>query len=314
MRGNSVWMRLHAFAVLGFSRVGKTVLLTGATGFLGSHVLPALLSQGNTVIVLVRPFSDVSRIASCADKVVLVDINSASLERIMVAHSVDTIVHLACDQGCSGDDVDTLLAVNLILGIELLQAARRCGVKHFLNADTMLDAGVNAYALSKKQFTGWLPYFSDSLAISNLRLGNIYGPGEASGGFLSWLLQEFARRAERIELTPGEQLRDFIHAADVSAAVLFILGLGGESGLKEYDVGSGELLSVRTFVETAQLVYQKETGEMNSQLVFGALGYRPGEMMAPQFDATSLFTVGWRPVLTLEGGLTDTVHAFLGDR
>ena len=294
--------------------MGKTVLLTGATGFLGSHVLPALISQGNRVFVLVRSGSDVSRIASCVDTAVLIEIDSAPLQRIMADNSIDTVVHLACDQGRGTDDIDALLAVNVTLGIRLLQAARRCGVQHFLNADTLLDAGVNAYALSKKQFAAWLPHFSDAMAISNLRLGNIYGPREPASGFLSWLLKEFARGAERVELTRGEQLRDFVHAADVSSAVLAVLEHSSEPGLSQYDVGSGDLLSVQAFVEAAQAAYQKEVGEMLSQLAFGALEYRPGEVMKPQFDTDALFALGWRPSLTLQDGLTDTVRAFLLER
>jgi nucleoside-diphosphate-sugar epimerase len=291
--------------------MNRTVLLTGATGFLGSHTLPALLTRGHRVIALVRASSDLSRIAPCADKTVFVDIDSAPLEQIMVDNGIDTVVHLACDQGRGSDDIDALLTVNLMLGIRLLQAARSCGVTVFLNADTQLEAGVNAYALSKKQFTAWLPYFSDEIAISNLRLGNIYGPREPASGFLSWLLTEFTRGADRVELTPGAQLRDFVHAADVSAAILAVLDHSHDAGLKSYDTGSGELLSLRTFVEMAQAVYQRETGAMRSQLIFGALEYRPGEIMQPKFDTAALFDLGWRPGLTLEEGLTDTVRAFL---
>jgi CDP-paratose synthetase len=291
--------------------MGKTVLLTGATGFLGSYVLPALLSQGDRVIALIRSSSDLARIASCADKAVLVDIDSAPLERIMADNSVDAVVHLACDQGRGSSDIEALLAVNVTLGIRLLQAARNCNVEQFLNADTQLEPGVNAYALSKKQFTAWLPTFSNELAIANLRLGNIYGPGEPASGFLPWLLGEFLRKAERAELTSGEQLRDFVHAADVSAAILAILSRSPERRLIEYDVGSGELLSLRTFVETARTVFEEEAGEMHTSLAFGALQYRDGEVMRPRFDTAALFALGWRPALSLKEGLRDTVRAFL---
>ncbi|MCB1704794.1 MAG: NAD(P)-dependent oxidoreductase [Halioglobus sp.] len=291
--------------------MSRTVLLTGATGFLGSHVLPALLARGHRVVVLIRSSSKTDRIAACLDDVVLVDIDAAPLEQVMATHGIDTVVHLACEQGRGSSDIAALLAVNLTLGIQLLQAARSSGVRYFINADTLLDAGVNAYALSKKQFSAWLPYFSTAMAIANLRLGNIYGPGEPASGFLSWLLQEFARRADRVELTEGAQLRDFVHVADVSAAILAVLDRGGETGLAAYDIGSGEMLSVRTFVETAQAVFEQEAGFMGSQLAFGALPYRPGEVMVPQFDTAALFALGWRPALPLREGLADTTRAFL---
>lgn len=266
------------------------------------------------MVALVRATSDVRSIASSAENTVFAAIDSAPLEQIMRDHRIDTVVHLACNQGRAGEDIASLLATNVLLGIELLQAACQSGVARFLNADTLLEAGVNAYAQSKKQFTAWLPHFSQAIAIANLRLGNIYGPGEPASGFLSWLLGEFARGATAVELTPGEQLRDFVHAADVSSALLAVLDHSQTHGLDEYDVGCGELISVRTFVELARSVFAEESGRLNTRLMFGALPYRPGEVMRPRFDTSALFNLGWRPSLGPEAGLRDTVRTHLANR
>ncbi|MEZ5567185.1 MAG: NAD(P)-dependent oxidoreductase [Halioglobus sp.] len=286
----------------------ETVLLTGATGFLGGHVLNALLARGYRVAVTQRSSSDTSGIP---EHVPTFDIEREDPGSILRREDVRAVIHLACNQGRGVSAIETLVGTNVLLGLRLLEAARNAQVRQFLNADTLLEPGVNAYALSKTQFRQWLPYFSDTLAIANMRLGNLYGPGEPEAGFLAWLLREFGRDAQTIEFTAGEQRRDFVHVSDVSEAILTILEAPAANGLQEYDVGSGEMLSLRQFVEMARAVYAEEAGEVKSRLVFGALPYRTGEVMMPTFDTAGLFDLGWRPSLTTREGLRRTIRAHL---
>ena len=289
--------------------MGHSLLLTGGTGFLGSHLLRLLLDNGFEVVALKRPSSDLERVAHCLDEAVFVDVGERPLREIMLAHNVSVVVHAACNHGHDGADIGAVVQTNVLFGIDLLQAATHCGVSLFINTDTLLEAGVNPYALSKKQFLQWLPYFSTQLPIANLRLGNIYGPGEASSGFLSWFIGELERGAEEIRLTPGEQLRDFIHVRDVCSVFLKVLGLTPKQGLQELDVGSGEFYSLKAFALRALSVYEEEIGAVRTRLNFGALPYRRDEVMQPNFDATALFALGWKPALSLEEGLRQTIRA-----
>lgn len=284
------------------------VLLTGATGFLGGHVLAALVDQGRHVVVLKRRASSTALLDSFGAAIEVVDIDRAPIHHILDNHGIASIVHLACDQGRGEADIVRLASANILLGLQLLAAARDCGVQRFLNADTQLEASVSAYALSKKQFADWLPYFAEDLGIANLRLGNIYGPGEPAQGFLSWLLGEFAANPASIAFTPGEQRRDFVHVADVAAAFLAVLEHLPGSGLHRYDVGSGVFHSVREFVLAAREAYRHEVGQVASELDFGGLAYRPGEVMQPVFDTGALRALGWEPAFDLAAGLRQTVR------
>lgn len=292
--------------------MAHTVLLTGATGFLGGHAVSALAHAGHQLILLARANSDTRGVLARCPEAVVVDGDSVPLSEILSRHAVETIVHLACDQGRSGD-LEALVHTNVVLGMNLLQAARDAGVARFLNADTQLDASVNPYARSKKVFAGYLPDFAGDMAIVNMRFGNIYGPGESARGFLSWLLGEFERGVPTIDFTPGEQQRDFVHAADASGAMLAILdhavAVSPAADVQSYDIGSGRLQSLRSFVELAQAVYRQEAGAQGSALNFGGLPYREGEIMLPDFDTTALFGLGWRPRFTLEEGLRDTIKS-----
>lgn len=286
----------------------QTLLLTGATGFLGGHVLRLANDAGYRVVVLKRPTSAVSHLTSLYRNATFVDAAAAELAQLFSDHAVDIVVHLACDQGRGANDLEALLRTNVLLGIQLLQAAKTSGVKRFLNADTQLEAEVNAYARSKKQFAQWLPTFASSLHITNMRLGNIYGPGESSTGFLSWLIEEFRTQPASIDFTPGEQLRDFVHVADVASAIMAMVETRLSTGLHSYDVGSGQLNSLRNFVELARDVYEQECGGIRSTLNFGGLPYREGEVMVPAFDTSRLLALGWRPGYTLESGLRNTLR------
>jgi len=291
--------------------MSQCVLLTGATGFLGGHTLRALLADSHRVVVLKREQSDAAEIAGLGDAVTLVDIEAVPLTQCLAEHVVEAVVHLACHQGRGDVALSALIETNVLLGVRLLEAARECGVKRFVNADTQLEPEVNAYARSKKQFAQWLPVFEESMSIANLRLGNIYGPGEPTGGFLSWLIGEFGRAPAAMDFTPGEQLRDFVHAADVSSAVVTILGQMNSPGLETYDVGSGQMRSLRGFVEAAQAAYQDCAGPQESALNFGGLAYREGEVMKPEFDTGPLMALGWGPNYSLEQGLRETIEAQL---
>ncbi len=287
----------------------STVLLTGATGFVGSYTLRALLAANYRVVVLKRASSDLWRIADLHENVIYCDSGTVALETVLREHEVSAILHAACDQGRAGPDIHALLQTNVLFGVSLLQAAVDTGVQRFINFDTMLEAGVNAYALSKKQFAAWLPHFSSRTAITNLRLGNVFGPTEPAAGFLSWLLGEFERGAEYVQLTPGEQKRDFVHAADVASACVAALESEQQQPLVQLDVGSGELIALRAFVQHAWEAYEAEAGANPTRLDFGALPYRPGELMLPDFDIGPLFALGWRPEQTLPQRLRQTVRA-----
>jgi len=77
----------------------KTILLTGPTGFLGSHLLQALLNEGYKVIILKRSFSDTWRINHLLDNLKSYDINKTPLEKPFEENKIDIIIHTATNYG-----------------------------------------------------------------------------------------------------------------------------------------------------------------------------------------------------------------------
>ena len=110
-----------------------------------------------------------------------------------------------------------------------------------------------------------------------------------------------------LKLTMGEQKRDFIYIEDVVFAYLILLEkMGSISDLiKEFDVGSGNPVSIR---EVAEMVCR--ITRLINHLAFGALPYREGELMFSNAEIGPLVNLGWSCKTSLERGLQLTIDGF----
>jgi nucleoside-diphosphate-sugar epimerase len=278
-----------------------TVLLTGATGFLGSKLLHSLVERGEQVAILVRAESSLERIASVRDRIAVYSLGEMPLERIFDSNRFDTIIHCATNYGRGQTDPLDILEANLILPLRLLQQACLSGVRCFVNTDTILDKQVSHYALAKGQFREWLETFQSSFVCINVALEHFYGAGDDPTKFVSFIVRQMLAGAERIELTAGEQKRDFIHIDDVVSAFMAILDghAAGKNGYYDYQVGSGTTVPIRQFVETVRRI----ASAGRTFLDFGALPYREHEVMETAVDVSRLHALGWSPVIMLQDGL-----------
>ena len=280
--------------------MAKTVLLTGATGFLGSHLARALLGAGYRVAALKRRSSSLRRLAGL--EVALFDVEDGVEQAF---DGVDAVIHAATSYGRQGESVSALFEANTAFPLRVLEAAVRRGVPLFINAGTVLAPSLNAYALSKHQFLAWGEHLAarHPIAFVNARLEHFYGPGDERSKFATHVVRSCLENVPELALTEGAQLRDFIHVDDVVAAFLLLLERGASGPAREFDVGTGHAGTVRSFVETAHRLAGSST-----QLKFGALDYRPGEPMRSEADPRALQALGWRCRHDIVSGLQDTIH------
>lgn len=290
--------------------VGKRehrVLLTGATGYLGSRLAARLITDGFHVVVVKRSFSDLRRIRAIVAQDLMFD---ADLEPLQSAFTrfgkIDSVVHCATDYGRKQSSVPEIVEANLMLPLRLLQLAAEFGVRTFVNSDTFLDKRVNEYSLSKKQFLDWLQLHSSGLVCRSLRLEHFYGPGDDTTKFVGWLVSQFAAKVPEIRLTPGEQKRDFVFIDDVVEAFVRVLqdARYQSPGFVEFDVGSGQSVTIRTLVQELQALFPNSV----SAPIFGAMPYRRAEIMDSRPDISALLNLGWRPRVSLKEGLATTVQ------
>ena len=252
----------------------KRILLTGATGFLGSHLLEAMLSRGYEVVVLKRTVSDVWRISHLLHKVNVYDIDMVSLDEILSDNPVDIIVHLATlyKKFDHSNDVAEMVASNVSFPVELLETGVRKGVKGFINTGTFFeydcsslpvceDAKIspfNFYAKTKLAFESILSTYANQLNIKTLRLFSPYG--EKDNNKLIPMVIQKALSNERIEFSDGFQKLDFIYASDIVNAYLKSIEKldSNEAGYRVYNIGSGVAISVREIVS----VIEQRLGKM----------------------------------------------------
>jgi nucleoside-diphosphate-sugar epimerase len=167
-----------------------------------------------------------------------------------------------------------------------------------------LNKHLNAYALSKKQLVEWLKQKSDKIQVINLKLEHMYGPKDDITKFVPWVLSQLKANEREIRLTKGEQFRDFIYVDDVVSA--YLIALEESSSLKEFsefDIGTGQLVTVRSFLEQIKANYEVKFGATLTKLVFGAIPYRPDEMMKVEVNNKALIDLGWKPKISIEKGI-----------
>ncbi len=277
------------------------VLVTGATGYLGSHIVKRLLEEGHSVSILKRSSSDTNRLASVMDRLDSYDIERDGLERPFVGGGIDIVIHAATCYGRKGEPFHKTLTSNTVFPLELLEMTLAHGVKAIINADTSLPRNLNAYSLSKKQFVEWGRFLSkDRLCFINLELEQFYGPGEDDSKFTSHVLKGCLRNDERIDLTLGQQMRDFIYIDDVVEAFVLLVARSPElrKGFHEFPLGSGVAITIREFAEAVRKVSGARTA-----LNFGALPYRENEVMASCADLAEFTALGWAPRFSLAEGI-----------
>ena len=284
------------------------ILLTGATGFLGSYLLEALLEKGCKVIILKRSTSNPWRILHLLDQVSSYDIDKQPLELAFEQQNIDVVIHTAGQYGRDGCSISKIIEANVIFGVNLVDACLRHNVKTFINTDTMLLPYLNNYSLSKKQFVEWLKQYSDRIQVVNLRLDHMYGVKDDDNKFVAWILSQLKENTPEIKLTKGKQKRDFIYIGDVVSAFMIVLDKRRDlPQFSELDVGTGRLVSVRKFVERMVFHYKKSNPKLQTKLLFGAVPYRKGEAMSVDVDTTGLNKIGWKSEIKLDEGLSKII-------
>lgn len=280
------------------------ILLTGATGFLGSHLLKGLLERTNfEIVILKRSFSDTFRIAEALNnsRVKSYDIDKIELENIFEENKIETILHCATNYGRKGENASYVMEANLTFPLKLIQLGLDSGIKNFINTDTVIDKSVNQYSLSKYQFSEKLMEYSSQINCVNVKLEQFYGAFDSKSKFTTFIIHQLLNNVEKIDLTQGVQKRYFIYIDDVVDAFLTIIE--NINKLKEsftvFEVSSENNIKIKDFVMLAKEL----TNNKATQLNFGAVPYRENELMESKTDITLLKNLGWCPKISLESGL-----------
>lgn len=207
----------------------KRVLITGVTGYIGSHLARKLLADCE-VYGLAREPLNTEYIADIKERLHLLryDGSYESVERVMRESAPDVVYHLATYYtGAHNADVTPkMLAANVMLGGYLLEAMCACGFRSLVYATSIMAhyqgeeyRPLNLYAATKQALSDLLAYYTDAglLSAVTLVLSDTYGPDDRRPKILN-LIRKSAGRGEHIALSDGGQDYDVVYIDDVVRA------------------------------------------------------------------------------------------------
>ncbi|WP_026714542.1 NAD-dependent epimerase/dehydratase family protein [Flavobacterium daejeonense] len=288
------------------------ILITGATGFLGSKILKKLVEDDYNVVALVRKTSNLNRIESVKGDFDLFYFNEKSnnLNELFQNHKIETIIHTATEYGRNAKTSE-VLKTNVIFPIQLIEFGLERDLKLFMNSDTFFgkpehsnSSYLNQYTNSKKYFLDYLFCKREGFKAVNLRLEHIFGEFDSDNKFVTDVLHKMLKSEKEVLLTDGLQKRDFVYVEDVVNAYLKVLNnIEFIAECSEFEVGRGESVSVRQFVE----LIAEET-KSKSKLVFGAISNRKEEIHNSIANIESLSKIGWKPNYDLKTAIRKMIE------
>ncbi len=276
-----------------------TVLITGASGFFGSHLAVALAMRGTSVLAATRGTGTPARLADRIGPQLRVVRWDPADPASVFTFRPDIVIHAAACYGRTGEPPAALVEANVLAGLRLLDASGQAGVRAFLHVGTGLPGDVSPYARSKRQFADWAAALAGDLAVVEMRCEHFFGAGDDPSKFTTRIARACLAGQPSLALTTGTQRRDFIHVDDAVAGFLAVLDRGLPArGHACYPLGSGAAVPVRSVVERLH-----RRAASTTRLDFGAVPVRPAEPEICQADTTALRALGWAPDIGLEAGL-----------
>jgi UDP-glucuronate 4-epimerase len=297
-------------------------LLTGAAGFIGSHLASSLLDQGHDVIgadsftdYYARGVKEANlRPLGAAPRFSFVDADLSSADLAPLVDGVDGVFHLAAQPGVRGswgDSFAVYVRDNLVATQRLFEATARARVRivfassssvygnaeAYPTAEDVRPRPISPYGVTKLSCEHLAGAYTDSLALDvvALRYFTVYGPRQRPDMAFTRLTRAVVRGEEFHVYGTGEQSRDFTYVADAVAATQAAMERARSGAI--YNVGGGAEASLRDVIELCERL----TGRP-AKIVYDAS--MPGDVRRTAADTSRIRSeLGWAPRTRLEDGI-----------
>jgi len=297
---------LHALA-------GKRIVVFGGAGFIGRHVVDQARSAGAQVYTVDRRGTGVDRtvdlgVTEASESLLAwgralqpaLVVNAAGIanwsEKLRLGHDmVDAHMHATHRALRFAQETGARVC--------LIGSAGEYGAAPAPQREEQWPLPLDTYSVTKLASTelGLMFQRAAGVFVTVVRPFQVYGPGEAPGRLVPSLFLRAVQGRSSVDLSPGEQLRDFIYVGDVAEGIL-------RSVIS--DAADGQVLNLGTGVTTSVRQLVTKACELSGNVVeprFGALPYRPGEPMTLCADTTRIEALlGWKPRTSVAEGLAKT--------
>jgi len=293
--------------------MGMRVLLTGANGFVGRHLLPRLLGEGHDVITYdLNP--PITQDHSCGHlDIITGDLSSGEGLDQIVWEDVNAVIHLAAaGVKASQRNWYDCVSVNLIGTEQLIHAMNhvftpplliypRTFYEKYLNE--FPDLKSNPYVVTKAAGTRVVELWAsgnENACVVFSTIFQVYGPGDDPNSVLTYAAG-CLRNKVITQLGSGRGLRDWIYIEDLVDAFIRALSLSGNR-IQNFDFGTGKLTSLKEMVE----ILAKLLGSSNDLLQFNPKRDRGDTELVSGAEKT---LQDWEPNFSIEAGLTRFVNS-----
>lgn len=294
------------------------VVLTGATGFIGSAVLRSLVSSGSRPTVLLRLNSSLARLSGMTgfDTLTYSGMQDERTMRALEQRRPDIFIHCGW-RGVGARDRHEAFQIteNVPMTLDTVELAAAAGCRQWIGLGSHAEYGNQNCRLTEDAPTRPTTTYGKAklaagvaaLALAEvremaglwLRIFSTYGPGDSPEWLISYVIHELlALRAP--QLTRCEQFWDYLFVDDAASAIVAAAD-GRLEGV--FNLGSGTASPLKDYVETVR-------NELHSPLqpVYGSIPYRPDQVMHLEADISRFAeATGWKPRTSIEDGIRSTV-------
>ncbi len=303
------------------SLTGKNILVTGGTGFVGSHLVEALIKLGSTVIVPYRSIDPRSYFSAqkLHKNTIMVQGDVKNFQEvfdIVTKYEIEYIFHLAAQAIVTTAYHNPLEAfqTNIIGTANILEAARLYGkVKGIVIASSdkaygksdkpykESDAlrGDHPYEVSKSaaDLISQTYYKTYKLPVVITRFGNIYGEGDLNfSRIIPGVMKSLITKEELVLRSDGTHVRDYVYVKDVVRGYLFLLGNIDKIKGEAFNLSSNDTYSVLDVI--------KHIGKkLNKKISYTIANSAKNEIPYQHLSYEKIHKLGWRPIYSIDSTL-----------
>ena len=303
---------------------GKTAIVTGGAGFLGSHLVDKLLELGVKVTVVDMMSADnPKKLSHATDRIKLINADVSDYKNLETLEPADFIFHLAayavpnlCEKNPDAAFKSNVLGTHNILKFALETSAKKFVFpssallygKHpkYLPIDENHPIEITSVYNATKKFGEDLCKYAienHNLSVTYFRLFNSFGPRQDTDYFIPTVIVQ-ALRQKKVEIWNAEPTRDFTFVHDTAKA--FIKAAGSDFSGGPINIGSG--IELKTGV-IAKLIAEKLDAEVEilNKPVSGSMRLSCNNSLAKEL-------IGWEPQVKFEDGIEETIKWFIHNK